>query len=113
MKKNLLIYIPSIEEGGVEKNLYIISKYLSKKTINISLLTCNFNKTNLFDKSIKYIGPKNNFWNKKSRKVKNFICLIILFFNLLLSNKKIFSICLSIKHNCYNSIKSFWQQGCN
>ena len=88
MKKNLLIYIPSIEEGGVEKNLYIISKYLSKKTINISLLTCNFNKTNLFDKSIKYIGPKNNFWNKKSRKVKNLICLIILFFNLLLSNKK-------------------------
>ena len=88
MKKNLLIYIPSIEEGGVEKNLYIISKYLSKKTLNISLLTCNFNKTNLFDKSIKYIGPKNNFWNKKSRKVKNLICLIILFFNLLLSNKK-------------------------
>ena len=37
MKKNLLIYIPSIEDGGVEKNLYIISKYLSEKSVNISL----------------------------------------------------------------------------
>ncbi len=88
MKKNLLIYIPSIEDGGVEKNLYIISKYLSKKSINISLLSCNFNKINFFNKSISYIGPKNNFWNEKSRKIKNLICLIILFFKLLFSNKK-------------------------
>ncbi len=88
MKKNLLIYIPSIEEGGVEKNLYIISKYLSKKNIDISLLTCNFNKINFFNKSISYIGPKNNFWNERSRKIKNLFCLMILFFKLLLSNKK-------------------------
>ena len=88
MKKNLLIYIPSIEEGGVEKNLYIISNYLSKKSLNISLLTCNFNKINYFNKSISYIGPKNNFWNEKSRKIKNLICLIILFIKLLFSNEK-------------------------
>ena len=88
MQKNLLIYIPSIEDGGVEKNLYIISKYLSKKSINISLLSCNFNKVNFFNKSISYIGPKSNFWNEKSRKVKNLICLTMLFFNLLFSNKK-------------------------
>ena len=32
-KKNsgIIIFCPSIEEGGVEKNLYIISNYLSKK----------------------------------------------------------------------------------
>ena len=66
MKKNLLIYIPSIEDGGVEKNLYIISKYLSEKSVNISLLTCNFNKAHFFNKSIFYLGPKNNFWNELS-----------------------------------------------
>jgi len=87
MKKNLLIYIPSIEDGGVEKNLYIISKYLSKKSVNISLLTCNFNKKHLFNKSIFYLGPKNNFWNEKSRKIKNLKCMIILFFNLMFFNK--------------------------
>tara|TARA_Y100000590_G_scaffold450123_1_gene589299 strand:+ start:462 stop:1556 length:1095 start_codon:yes stop_codon:yes gene_type:complete len=88
MKKNLLIYIPSIEDGGVEKNLYIISKYLSKKNINISLLTCNFNKMHFFNKSISYLGPKHNFFNERSRMIKNFICMIILFFYLLFSNKK-------------------------
>ena len=87
MKKNLLIYIPSIEDGGVEKNLYIISKYLSEKSVNISLLTCNFNKKHFFKKSIFYMGPKNNFWNEKSRKIKNLKCMIILFFNLMFFNK--------------------------
>ena len=87
MKKNLLIYIPSIEDGGVEKNLYIISKYLSKKSINISLLTCNFNKKHFFNKSIFYLGPKNNFWNERSRKIKNLKCMITLFFNLMFFNK--------------------------
>ena len=29
--KKLIIFIPSVEDGGVEKNLYILSKYLSKK----------------------------------------------------------------------------------
>ena len=87
MKKNLLIYIPSIEEGGVEKNLYIISKYLSEKSVNISLLTFNFNKKHFFKKSIFYLGPKNNFWNEKSRKIKNLKCMIILFYNLMFFNK--------------------------
>ena len=31
MNKNVLLFIPSIEEGGVEKNLYIVSNYLIKK----------------------------------------------------------------------------------
>ena len=30
-QKKLIIFIPSIEYGGVEKNLFIISNYLSKK----------------------------------------------------------------------------------
>jgi len=88
MKKNLLIYIPSIEDGGVEKNLYILSKYLSKKSIKIFLLSCNFNKIHFFNKSISYLGAKNHFFNKMPRMIKNFICMIILFFNLIFFNKK-------------------------
>jgi len=30
-KKSVIIFIPSIENGGVEKNLYIIANYISKK----------------------------------------------------------------------------------
>ena len=33
-KKNLIIFMPSIEGGGVEKNLFIISNYLGKKIPN-------------------------------------------------------------------------------
>ena len=28
--KNILIFIPSIENGGVEKNLFVVSNYLKK-----------------------------------------------------------------------------------
>lgn len=43
-KNELVIFIPSIEDGGVEKNLYLISNYLSKKIKNISLITADINK---------------------------------------------------------------------
>ena len=32
-KKNLVIFMPSIEGGGVEKNLFIVANFLSKKLI--------------------------------------------------------------------------------
>ena len=34
MQKKLIIFIPSIEGGGVEKNLFIISNYLKDKIDN-------------------------------------------------------------------------------
>ena len=44
-KKNLLIFIPSIDGWGVEKNFFLITNYLSKNFSNVSLITS--------DKSIK------------------------------------------------------------
>ena len=38
-QKRLIIFIPSIEGGGVEKNLFLISDYLTKKIDNISVIT--------------------------------------------------------------------------
>ena len=32
-KNSLIIFIPSIERGGVEKNLYYIANFLSKKKL--------------------------------------------------------------------------------
>ena len=37
--KELLVFIPSIEDGGVEKNLFIILNFLSKKFKKILLIT--------------------------------------------------------------------------
>ena len=53
--KKLAIYIPSIESGGVEKNLFYISSYLIKKNIDISIITANTNKKKLFDSKMNFI----------------------------------------------------------
>jgi|TARA_B100000929_G_C15310549_1_gene353690 hypothetical protein len=49
--KSLLIFIPSIENGGVEKNLYLIANYLAKKNIKRFTLRKNImGYENLFNK---------------------------------------------------------------
>ena len=83
MLKKIIIFIPSIENGGVEKNLFIVSNYLKKSGIYIEILTCNTNCSNRFTKGVKFIGPKSIFWFNKSRSVKYIYCLFALFFNLL------------------------------
>lgn len=88
MKKKLIIFHPSLEEGGVEKNLYLISNYLNDQGIVIEILTCNYDKKKRFNKGIKFIGTKSLFFQNKSRIVKYLICSIILFFTLLLKRNK-------------------------
>tara|TARA_B110001450_G_C17616795_1_gene479581 strand:- start:256 stop:1365 length:1110 start_codon:yes stop_codon:yes gene_type:complete len=83
MKKKLIIFIPSIEDGGVEKNLFLISNYLNENNYSVEILTCNKDKLANFKKGINFIGVKSNFWQKRSRIVKYFLCLYMLFFNLL------------------------------
>ena len=77
MEKKLIIFMPSIEGGGVEKNLFIISNYLSTQLKGITLITISKKYNHLF-KNIKIINAKSNFWNNFNRRVKYIICLIIL-----------------------------------
>ena len=88
MKKKLIIFIPSIEDGGVEKNLFEVSNYLSNHKIDVEILTCNNNTSAKFSKAIKFIGTKNKFWLNKNRIIKYFVCLTILFLNLIKQKKK-------------------------
>ena len=88
MKKNLIIFNPSLEDGGVEKNLYLLSNYLNKKKINVQILSCNRDKNYHFDKGINFIGPKSKFLRNKGRKIKYIACLFILFLNLLTKKEK-------------------------
>jgi|TARA_Y100000389_G_scaffold168335_1_gene173943 glycosyltransferase involved in cell wall biosynthesis len=77
MKTKLLIFIPSIEGGGVEKNLFIITNFLSKKITNIYLITSSKQERGKF-KNIKIISPKLNL-KKESRKVRYLFCLYEIF----------------------------------
>ena len=88
MKKKIIIFIPSIEDGGVEKNLFVVSNYLQKNNFSVEILTCNNEKSKKFTKGIKLIGSKDSFWQQRSRKIKYLIWLKILFFNLLCRSEK-------------------------
>ena len=77
-KKKLLVFIPSIEDGGVEKNLYIILNYLKIKIKDIHLLTFDNSKNNYFNNKIKIINPIFNFGFLKGRYPKYVLCLLLL-----------------------------------
>ena len=69
--------MPSIEGGGVEKNLFIISNYLSSKLKGVTLITAS-KKFNNFFKKVRIINPKSNLWSNFNRRTKYIVCLIIL-----------------------------------
>ena len=77
-KKNLIIFMPSIEGGGVEKNLYIISNYLADVFNGVSLITISKKYKFKFKKSINFITLQLDIWDKFSRKIKYFLSLILL-----------------------------------
>ena len=83
MQKKLIIFIPSIEGGGVEKNLFIISNYLKEKINNISVITISNKFKNRFTGKINFISPKANFWNSIGRRKKFFVGLLLLFIEIL------------------------------
>ena len=76
-RKKIVFFCPSIEEGGVEKNLINITNLLSKN-FQINLVTANKNKSKYFNKDIKFISPNNDFFNTKNRSLKILICLYLL-----------------------------------
>jgi glycosyltransferase involved in cell wall biosynthesis len=88
MKKKLIIFMPSIEGGGVEKNLFIVSNYLGKKLGKIAVISASLKYKNKFTKNINFIGPESKFWDLKSRRTKYFICLFFLL-KQIINNKNI------------------------
>ena len=77
-QKRLIIFMPSIEGGGVEKNLFIISDFLTKKINDISLITISRRFKKKFNKKIKFISPKLNFWDSLGRRKKFIVSLFLL-----------------------------------
>ena len=82
-QKKLIIFMPSIEVGGVEKNLFIISNYLSEKLKKVSLITISNNHKKKFNSKIHIISPKDNTWNSTSKRIKFLISLYLLFLEIL------------------------------
>lgn len=79
IKKRLILFMPSIDGGGVEKNLIIISNYLSKKIEDIVLITFDSKFNNSFNKNIKIINAIKKNRREYSKYYKYFQCLLLLY----------------------------------
>tara|TARA_B100000401_G_scaffold434900_1_gene375768 strand:- start:237 stop:1349 length:1113 start_codon:yes stop_codon:yes gene_type:complete len=86
MYKKLLLFIPQIGGGGVEKNFFIIANYLAKKVDKITVITINKEYEKRLDKKIKIIAPKKGKWKNSSIYIK-YIVSIIFLIKTLLSDK--------------------------
>jgi len=104
-KKKLVIFVPSIEDGGVEKNLFLIANYLSSKNVNVSLITANQDKKKYFSKRVNFISPQTSFLNKKNRFYKTLFCFYFLL-NFFLKNKNL--LILSFQANIYAIFFAFF-----
>jgi len=105
--KKVVIFIPSIEFGGVEKNLYILIEYLQKMFPKIFIVTASKVNQRINKKKVEIISPRSNYWNKKNRFLKSMISSFLLFKNF---NKRDIVV-ISFQSNIFSLIVSklmFW-----
>ena len=78
-KKKLIFFMPSMDGGGVEKNLVIIANYTSSYLDEVSLITFDNSFAHLFNKKINIIKVQKKIYKKKYKKYyKYFKCLLLL-----------------------------------
>ena len=97
MKKEVIIFMPSIEGGGVEKSIFG-KQLFSKKIKSLKVITISKKYKNKFNKSVKLISLKNNIWDNFSRRIKYFLSIVLLI-NEILKNKNI--LVMSFQANIY------------
>lgn len=97
-QKKIIIFNPSIEDGGVEKNLYIITNYLVNKKFDVDLISSDLNKKKKFLSKTNFIHS-NLFVKKNSgRYIKYISCLISLIRKIIVDKN---CIILSFQANIY------------
>ena len=78
MKSKVLVFMPSIEGGGVEKNFFLVCNYLVRKLSSLKVITISKGFKKKFDKSVTLITPSSNVWDKFSRRIKYLIAVFLL-----------------------------------
>jgi glycosyltransferase involved in cell wall biosynthesis len=99
INKNILLFIPMIDGGGVEKNFFIIANFFVKYFKKVTVITTSKEFKSKLNKNIEFITPKNFFWSKtQNRRFKIVICLYLVF-KYFIENKKFTA--LSFHGNLY------------
>ena len=100
--KTLIIFFPSIESGGVEKNFYYLLHYFSIKFEKIIVVTSSRVNKKQFPKKINFLNINSIFWFNRNRLIKSIICF---FLGLSLYSQKE-KIILSFQSNIFSIILS-------
>ena len=102
IQKKLIIFMPSIDGGGVEKNLFIISNFLSNKIKNVTVITFDDRFKSQFNKNIKLLNIINKPKKKYTKYHKYLRCLL----SLLIEVKKEKCLVFAFQANVYCCILS-------
>ena len=104
-EKRLILFMPSMEGGGVEKNLILIANYISNFKENIQLITFDDNFNKFFNKKINILNVTKKNRKKYSKYYKYFFCLCILIKEYL-KNKNL--VLFTFQANIYAIILSYF-----
>ena len=75
-KKEIIIFMPTIGDGGVEKNFFLIANYLSKKFDKISVVSLSKDKRQKLNSKINFISFDRDFSNFFRRRTRFIISLL-------------------------------------
>ncbi|OUU53382.1 MAG: hypothetical protein CBC25_00820 [Pelagibacteraceae bacterium TMED65] len=106
MKKNIVFFIPSIEGGGVEKNFFLLLKYLTKKYKKIYVISAD-RKLPQYLKDIVLINPRFKFLSESRRFFKTAYCLYLLISNFAFKKTTILSFQSNVSIIIVSKIFSF------
>ena len=97
-QKKIILFFPSIEKGGAEKNLFIVANYLCNKFKKLKVISCSKDAKKNFNKKIEFLCPDYEIWDNLGRGIKTFISIIFLI-KQILQDRKI--VVLSFQANVY------------
>tara|TARA_B100000989_G_scaffold298240_1_gene286681 strand:- start:4955 stop:6049 length:1095 start_codon:yes stop_codon:yes gene_type:complete len=79
-EKKFIVFMPTVDiGGGVEKNFFIITNYLSTKLKNITVISLSRSIKKSLSRKIEVICPKTNLLDNFGRRAKFLVSLIFLF----------------------------------
>lgn len=106
MENKIIIFMPVIGTGGVEKNFYILANYFAEKYNNLSVITCSKKAKKKLNKKINFICPKKKFIKNLSRRLQ-FLVSIFYLINEIIFNKKVLVFCFQANMYCVFVCKLF------
>ena len=84
-QKKIIIFMPTIDGGGVEKNFFLISNYLSTKFKDISVISLSKTYRKKLNPKIKFITFENKLPGGIGRRTKFVLSLFLLFKKIMFS----------------------------